>query len=166
MWECTILRKCFQSVPADPPKKKQDKDDEDNKKDPDGFQQQQNVVNVIFGGDPNFSKRAQKLLLREILSVEPAIQRPLKYSEVPITWKVPACTRPSHPRIQAHLSTHRRWKRAQPDLRKYISQDGPQLYESTHSEQGSILRHRPQEPLHQLARLLFWSHSVQNRTSG
>ena len=39
----------------------------------DGFQQQQNVVNVIFGGDASFSKRAQKLLLREILSVEPAI---------------------------------------------------------------------------------------------
>ena len=30
--------------------------------------------------------RAQKLLLKEILSVEPAIQRPLKYSEVPITF--------------------------------------------------------------------------------
>ena len=44
------------------------------------------MVNVIFGGDPSFSKRAQKLLLREILSVEPAIQRPLKYSEVPITF--------------------------------------------------------------------------------
>ena len=84
MWECTILRKSFQSAPADAPKKKQDKDDEDDKKDPDGFQQQQNVVNVIFG-DPNFSKRAQKLLLREILSVEPAIQRLLKYSKVPIT---------------------------------------------------------------------------------
>jgi hypothetical protein len=38
-----------------------------------GFQQQQNAVNVIFGGDPSFSKRAQKLLLREILLVEPAI---------------------------------------------------------------------------------------------
>src|SRR6185312_7887691 len=58
----------------------------DDKKHHDGFQQQQNVVNVIFGGDPSFSKRAQKLLLREILSVEPAIQKPLKYSEVPITF--------------------------------------------------------------------------------
>jgi len=86
MWECTILRKSFQSAPAAAPKKEQDKDDEDDKKDRDGFQQQQNVVNVIFGGDPSFSKRAQKLLLREILSVEPAIQRPLKYSEVPITF--------------------------------------------------------------------------------
>ena len=58
MWECTILRKSFQSTPPDAPKKKQKKDDEDDKKDPDGFQQQQNVVNVIFGGDPSFSKRA------------------------------------------------------------------------------------------------------------
>ena len=66
--------------------KEQDKDDEDDKKDRDGFQQQQNVVNIIFGGDSSLSKRAQKLLLREILSVEPAIQRPLKYSEVPITF--------------------------------------------------------------------------------
>ena len=86
MWECMILRKSFQSAPAEAPKKKQDKDDEDDKKDHDGFQQQQNVVNVIFGGDSIFSKRAQKLLLREILSAEPAIQRPLKYSEVPITF--------------------------------------------------------------------------------
>ena len=55
-------------------------------RDRDGFQQQQNVVNVIFGGDPSFTKQAQKLLLREILSVEPAIQRPLKYCEVLITF--------------------------------------------------------------------------------
>ena len=86
MWECTILRKSFQSTPPDAPKKQQNKDEKDNKKDPDSFQQQQNVVNVIFGGEPSFSKRAQKLLLREILLVEPAIQRPLKYCEVPITF--------------------------------------------------------------------------------
>ena len=113
------MHKSFQSAPPETPKKKQNKDDEDDKKDPDGFQQQQNVVNIIFGGDPSFSKRAQKLLLREILSVEPAIQRPVKYSEVPITFsmqdqwtsfsepgKFPASTRSSHPRIQAHSSTH------------------------------------------------------------
>ena len=63
MWECTILRKSFQSAPPDAPKKKQNKDDEEHKKDPDGFQQQQNIINVIFGGDPSFSKQAQKLLL-------------------------------------------------------------------------------------------------------
>ena len=38
MWECTILRKSFQSASATAPKKEQDKDDEDDKKDPDGFQ--------------------------------------------------------------------------------------------------------------------------------
>ena len=85
MFECTIIRKSFQSPLLDVPKKKPNKEeDDDDKKDPDRFQKPENVVNVIFGGDPSFSKRAQKLLLREILSVEPAIQRPLKYSEVPI----------------------------------------------------------------------------------
>ena len=83
MFECTIICKSLQSPLLDTPKKKPNKDD---KKDPDGFQKSKNVVNVIFGGDPSFSKRVQKLLLREILSVEPAIQRPLKYSEVPITF--------------------------------------------------------------------------------
>ena len=38
MWECTILRKSFQSTPPDAPKNKQNKDDEDDKKDPDRFQ--------------------------------------------------------------------------------------------------------------------------------
>ena len=65
MFECTIIHKSFQSPLPDAPKKK-NKDDDDDKKDPDGFQQQQNMVNVIFGGDPSFSKCAQKLLLREI----------------------------------------------------------------------------------------------------
>ena len=58
MFECSIIRKSFQSTLPNAPKKKQNKYDEDDKKDPDGFQQQQNVVNVIFGGDPSFSKRA------------------------------------------------------------------------------------------------------------
>jgi hypothetical protein len=87
MFKCPIVRKSFQSPLPDVPKKKPNKEDEDDdKKDPDGFQKPENMVNVIFGGDPSFSKRAQKLLLREILSVEHAIQRPLKYSEVPITF--------------------------------------------------------------------------------
>jgi hypothetical protein len=87
MFKCSIIGKSFQSPLPDAPKKKPSKqDDDEDKKDPDGFQKPENVVNVIFGGDPSFSKRAQKLLLREILSVEPAIQGPLKYSEVPITF--------------------------------------------------------------------------------
>jgi hypothetical protein len=46
-----------------------------------------NVVNVIFVGDSGFpSKHAQKLTLCEILSIEPAIQKPLRYSKVPISF--------------------------------------------------------------------------------
>ena len=44
------------------------------------------MVNIIFGGESSFSKRAQKLAWREILSLEPATPRPLKHSEVPITF--------------------------------------------------------------------------------
>ena len=74
MFGCTIIRKSFQSPLPDVPKKKPNKEDEDDdKNDPDGFQKPKNVVNVIFEGDPSFSKRAQKLLLMEILSVEHAI---------------------------------------------------------------------------------------------
>jgi hypothetical protein len=53
------------------------------------FQDLKNVVNVIFGGDGNFpSKHAQKLTLREILSIEPTIQNPLRYSKVPISFSI------------------------------------------------------------------------------
>jgi hypothetical protein len=39
------------------------------------------------GGDEDFcSRRDQKLLLREILSIEPAVPRPLRWSEVPISF--------------------------------------------------------------------------------
>jgi hypothetical protein len=49
------------------------------------FQDPKNVVNVIFGGDGGFpSKRGKKLTLREILSVELATSRPLRYSKLPI----------------------------------------------------------------------------------
>jgi hypothetical protein len=44
------------------------------------------TVNDIFEGDEDFSSRQeQKLLLREIMSVEPAVPRPLRWSEVPIS---------------------------------------------------------------------------------
>jgi hypothetical protein len=50
------------------------------------FQDPKNIINIIFGGDGVFpSKRAQKLTLREILSVEPATTRPPRYSEIPIS---------------------------------------------------------------------------------
>jgi hypothetical protein len=51
------------------------------------FQDASKTVNVIFWGDGDFgSKREQKLLLREIMSVEPAASRPLRWSEVPISF--------------------------------------------------------------------------------
>jgi hypothetical protein len=49
------------------------------------FQDVSKTINVIFEGDGDFgSRREQKLLLREIMSVEPAVPRPLRWSEVPI----------------------------------------------------------------------------------
>ena len=86
LFDCFTLRKSLDAPTPEGTGKKWDKeDDEEDKEGPQGFQQPANVVNVIFSGDSSFSKRAQKLFLREILSVEPAIQRPLKFSEVPIS---------------------------------------------------------------------------------
>jgi hypothetical protein len=57
--------------PAD--KEPKDDDQEDHGCNP-KFQDASKVVNVIFGGDEDFgSRRDQKLLLREIMSVEPAV---------------------------------------------------------------------------------------------
>jgi hypothetical protein len=43
--------------------------------------------NIIFGGVDEFSsRREQKLLLREITSVEPVVPRPLQWSKVPISF--------------------------------------------------------------------------------
>jgi hypothetical protein len=51
------------------------------------FQDASKTVNVIFERDGDFSsRREQKLLLREIMSVEPAAPRPLRWSEVPISF--------------------------------------------------------------------------------
>jgi hypothetical protein len=53
------------------------------------FQDSKNDINIIFGGDGGFpSKRTQKLTLREILSVEPAIQKTLRYRKVPISFSM------------------------------------------------------------------------------
>jgi hypothetical protein len=51
------------------------------------FQDASKTINVIFEGDGDFgSRREQKLLLREIMSAEPAVPRPLRWSEVPISF--------------------------------------------------------------------------------
>jgi hypothetical protein len=62
-------------------------EDQEDKSETAKFQDASKTVNVIFGGDEDFcSKREQKLLLREILSIEPAVPRPLRWSEVPISF--------------------------------------------------------------------------------
>jgi hypothetical protein len=90
--DCYHLRRTFSNSgggkknkkPAD--KEPEDDDQEDHGRNP-KFQDASKVVNVIFGGDEDFgSRRDQKLLLREILSVEPAVPRPLRWSEVPISF--------------------------------------------------------------------------------
>jgi hypothetical protein len=69
--------------------KRKDKEDDEggDKLRAQDFQDLKNVVNVIFGGDGGFpSKRAQKLTLCEILSVEPATTRPPRYNKVVISF--------------------------------------------------------------------------------
>jgi hypothetical protein len=70
-------------------KKPVDKEPEDDDQEDQGrnakFQDASKTINVIFGGDGDFgSRRDQKLLLREIMSIEPAVPRTHCWSEVPI----------------------------------------------------------------------------------
>jgi hypothetical protein len=89
---CYHLRRTFSnSVGAKKNKKPVDKEPEDDDKGDQGrnpkFQDASKTVNVIFGGNGDFGSRwEQKLLLREIMSVEPAAPRPLRWSEVPISF--------------------------------------------------------------------------------
>jgi hypothetical protein len=89
--DCFQLKRTFGS-PGNGKKNKstgkdpEDEDQEDKSETP-KFQDASKTVNVIFGGDEDFrSKREQKLLLREILSIEPAVPRPLQWSEVSISF--------------------------------------------------------------------------------
>jgi hypothetical protein len=50
----------------------------------DDFQEPDKTVNVLFGGLPN--RRAQKATRREVMSIEPAVPTPLRWSEVSITF--------------------------------------------------------------------------------
>jgi hypothetical protein len=89
LFECVSLRKSLNAppLPQDRKRKDHEDDDEGDKLGAQYFQDPKNVFNVIFGGDAGFtSKRMQKLTLREILFVEPAIQKPLRYNEVPISF--------------------------------------------------------------------------------
>jgi hypothetical protein len=90
--DCYHLRRTFSNSGGGKKNKKPaDKEPEDDDQEDHGrnlkFQDASKVVNVIFGGDGDFgSRRDQKLLLREILSIEPAVPRPLRWLEVPISF--------------------------------------------------------------------------------
>jgi hypothetical protein len=90
--DCYHLRRTFSNSGGGKKNKKPtDKEPEDDDQEDQGcnpkFQDASKIVNVIFGGDGDFgSKWDQKLLLREIMSIEPAVPRPLRWSEVPISF--------------------------------------------------------------------------------
>jgi hypothetical protein len=69
-----------------PHKEPEDDDQGDQGRNP-KFQDASKTVNVIFGGDGDFgSRREQKLLVQEIMSIEPVAPRPLCWSEVSISF--------------------------------------------------------------------------------
>jgi hypothetical protein len=81
--QCYQLRRALKDTPEPRhphDKKGKKKADEGN----DDFQEPDKMVNVLFGGLPN--RRAQKATRREVLSIEPAVPTPLRWSEVPITF--------------------------------------------------------------------------------
>jgi hypothetical protein len=81
--QCYQLRRALK----DTPKPRHPHDKKGKKKADEGngdFQEPDKTVNVLFGGLPN--RRAQKATRREVLSIEPAVPTPLRWSEVPITF--------------------------------------------------------------------------------
>jgi hypothetical protein len=89
LFECISLRKSLNAPPFPQAEKQKDQDDDDegDKSGAQDFQDLKNVVNIIFDGDGGFfSKRAWKWTLCEILSVELATQKPLRYNKVPISF--------------------------------------------------------------------------------
>jgi hypothetical protein len=88
--DCYHLRRTFSNPGGGkknkkPVDKEPEVDDQGDKSHNAKFQDASKTINIIFGGDGDFgSRREQKLLLREIMSVEPAAPRPLRWSVVPI----------------------------------------------------------------------------------
>jgi hypothetical protein len=89
--DCYHLRRTFSNPGGGKKNKPADEEPEENdqgdKSHNAKFQDASKTVNIIFGGDGDFGSRwEQKLLLQEIMSVEPAVPRPLHWSEVPISF--------------------------------------------------------------------------------
>jgi hypothetical protein len=74
-------------VLEDTPEPRHPHDKKDKKKTDEGnddFQEPDTTVNVLFGRLPN--RRAQKATRRKVMSIEPAVPTPLRWSEVSITF--------------------------------------------------------------------------------
>jgi hypothetical protein len=81
--QCYQLRRALKDTPEPRhphDKKSKKKTDEGNA----DFQEPDKTVNVLFGGLPN--RRAQKATRREVMSIEPAVPTPFRWSKVPITF--------------------------------------------------------------------------------
>jgi hypothetical protein len=81
--QCYQIRRALKDTPE--PRHPHDK--KGKKKNDEGngdFQEPDNTVNVLFGG--LLSRREQKSTHREVMSIEPAVPTPLRWSEVPITF--------------------------------------------------------------------------------
>jgi hypothetical protein len=81
--QCYQLRRALKGTPEPlhPHDKKGKKKNDDGNGD---FQEPDKTVNFLFGGLP--SRWEQKATRREVMSIEPAIPTPLRWSEVPITF--------------------------------------------------------------------------------
>jgi hypothetical protein len=81
--QCYQLKQALKSTP-EPPHPHDKKGKKKNNGDNSDFQEPDKTVNVLFGGLP--SRREQKATRREVMSIEPAVPTPLRWSEVPITF--------------------------------------------------------------------------------
>jgi hypothetical protein len=81
--QCYQLRRALKDTPE--PRHPHDKKGKKKADEGNGdFQELDKTVNVLFGELPN--RRAQKATRREVMSIEPVIPIPLRWSEVPITF--------------------------------------------------------------------------------
>jgi hypothetical protein len=81
--QCYQLSRAIKGTPEPP----HPHDKKGKKKNDDGngdFQEPDKTVNILFGGLP--SRQEQKATHQEVMSIEPAVPTPLRWSEVPITF--------------------------------------------------------------------------------
>jgi hypothetical protein len=81
--QCYQLRHALKSTP-EPPHPHDKKGKKKNNGDNNDFQEPDKTVNVLFGGLP--SRWEQKATRREVMSIEPAVLTPLRWSKVPINF--------------------------------------------------------------------------------